>query len=73
VIDMDELKSFRQTHLVAISRGESISYLELAKQAGMEPLGAPWNEPGYFLVALGKGDVMAMIEARSHFDLPPME
>ncbi len=77
---MDELKSFRQTHLVAISRGESI-YLELAKEAGMEPLdalnsmrsilSAPCNEPEYFLAALGKGDVLAMIEARNHFNLPP--
>jgi hypothetical protein len=82
VIDMDELESFRETHLVAISRGESI-YIELAKEASIEPLDAlnsmrsmlsdPWNEPEYFLAALGKGDVLAMIETRSHFNLPPME
>ena len=82
VIDMDELKSFRETHLVAISRGESI-YIKLAKEAGIEPLDAlnsmrsmlsdPWNEPEYFLAALGKDDILAIIEARRHLHLPPLE
>jgi hypothetical protein len=82
VIDMDELKSFRETHLVAISRGESI-YIDLAKEAGIEPLdalnsmrsrlSAAWTEPEYFLAALGKDDISAIQEARSLFGLPPVE
>lgn len=78
---MDQLKSFRETHLDAISRGESI-YIEMAQKAGIEHLAAlnamssmlsaPWNEPECFLAALGKDDIPAIIEARSHFGLPPL-
>jgi AAA+ ATPase superfamily predicted ATPase len=59
------------------------SYIELAKEASIEPLDAlnsmrsmlsdPWNEPEYFLAALGKDDILAIIEARRHFHLPPLE
>jgi hypothetical protein len=79
---MDELRSFRETHFVAIRRGESI-YIDLAEEAGIKPLEAlesmpsllssPWTEPDYFLAALGKDDISAIIEARRHFGLPPVE
>jgi hypothetical protein len=79
---MDELESFVETHLVAIRRGESI-YIDLAKEAGIKPqdalnamcskLSAPWNEREYFLAALGKDDISALLEARGHFGLPPLE
>ena len=36
-------------------------------------LSAPWNEPEYFLATLGKDDVLAMVEARRRFHLPPLE
>ncbi|MFA6221921.1 MAG: hypothetical protein WC647_06370 [Desulfomonilaceae bacterium] len=79
---MDELESFVETHFVAISRGESI-YIDLAEKAGIMPLDAldsmpsllssSWTEPEYFLAALGKDDISAIQEARSHFGLPPVE
>ena len=79
---MGILKAFRETHLNEISRGESI-YIGMAKDAGIEPLkalnsltsklGSPWDEPEYFLADLGKDDILAIIEARKHFHLPPLE
>jgi hypothetical protein len=81
-IDMDEPKTFRQTHFDAISRGESI-YITLAEETGNNPvvaikalstiLSASWRNREQFLADLGNNDHLALMEARSHFGLPPLE
>jgi hypothetical protein len=79
---MDEPKTFRETNFDAISRGELI-YIALAEEAGINPvaaikalstiLSASWRSREQFLTDLGNNDHLALIEARSHFGLPPLE
>jgi len=82
VIDMDELKKFRDNHLGSISRGEN-TYIALAEQAGVDPVeslqslpsivSSQWHDPEHFLAYLGNDDTEAILEARGHFGLPPLE
>ena len=79
---MDGPKTFRQTNFDAISRGESI-YITLAEETGNNPvaaikalptiLSASWRNREQFLADLGNNDHLALMEARSHFGLPPLE
>ncbi|MDA8405238.1 MAG: hypothetical protein M0T73_00010 [Deltaproteobacteria bacterium] len=55
----------------------------MARKAGVDPVNAilvmcsmlpsQWNEPEEFLNDLGKNDPAAILEARSQFNLHPME
>jgi hypothetical protein len=55
----------------------------MAKEAGIDPVEAlnslisklcrPWDEPEDFFYDLGNDDILAIIEARRHFHLPPLE
>lgn len=68
--------------MTAIDRGREI-YTSLAERTGIPiddaflnlpgMLGSPFSDPDEFLAALGGDDVAAIIEARSHFDIPPFE
>jgi hypothetical protein len=79
---MDERKTNWVAHLDAISQGESI-YIALAEEAGIDPvaaikalptiLSASWRNREEFFAGLGNNDPLALIEARSHFGLPPVE
>jgi hypothetical protein len=79
---METLTSFKEANADAISNGKSI-YISLAEEVGILPmealkwlpslLSSPWVEPNHFLADLGKDDILALIEARSHFGLPPLE
>ena len=79
---MDKLKTFRKAHMNAIIKGETI-YADLAKGCGIDPVAAlnampsmlssSWVESEHFLSDLGNNDALAIIEARSHFELPLME
>lgn len=82
VIKMENLKAFREANINRISAGEGI-YIDMAVAAGVDPmtalktmrdmLSAPWFEPEHFLADLGRDDPHAIIEALSHFGLPPRE
>jgi hypothetical protein len=82
VIDMDERRTLRDDQLGYTSHGASI-YITLAGEAGINPveaikampsmLSAAWIDAEHFLAALGKNDIRALISARSHFGLPPVE
>ena len=82
VIKMENLKAFREANINRISAGEGI-YIDMAVAAGVDPmaalntmrdmLSAPWLEPEHFLADLGRDDPHAIIEALSHFGLPPWE
>ena len=66
----------------AISNGKEI-YTLMAKEARIDPVEAlnslisklcrPWDEPEDFFSDLGNDDILAIIAARSHFGLPPLE
>ena len=55
----------------------------MAKEAGIDPVEAlsslisklcrPWDEPEDFFCDLRNVDILATIEARRHFHLPPLE
>jgi hypothetical protein len=55
----------------------------MAKEARIDPVEAlnslisklcrPWDEPEDFFSDLGNDDILAIIAARSHFGLPPLE
>ncbi|MGO8879597.1 MAG: hypothetical protein ACLQMS_08805 [Desulfomonilaceae bacterium] len=55
----------------------------MAKEASIDPVEAlnslisklcrPWDEPDDFSYDLGNDDILARIEARRHFHLPPLE
>ncbi len=82
VIEMDNLKAFREANINRITAGEGI-YIDMAVAAGVDPitalnamsamLSAQWLEPEHFLADLGREDPHAIIEALSHFGLPPLE
>lgn len=65
-----------------INRGKHI-YLTLAETSGVPPsiameklascVSSPWKDINHFLSDLGSDDPLAVIEARSHFNLPPIE
>jgi hypothetical protein len=79
---MDEPKTFRETNFDAISRGELI-YIALAEENGINPvaatkalstiLSASWRNREQFLADLGNNDHLALMEARGHLGLPPLE
>jgi hypothetical protein len=79
---MDERKTYWEAHLDAISQGESI-YIALAGEAGIDPVAAmkalrtilsvSWRNREEFFADLGNNDPLTLIEARSHFGLPPVE
>jgi hypothetical protein len=66
----------------AISHGKTI-YCLLAEGTGIDPatalislpsrLTATWRDPAHFLAELGNDIALAIIEARSHFGLSPLE
>ena len=74
--------SIKKANPQAISKGKGI-YTLMAKEAGIDPVEAlnslisklcrPWDEPEDFFHDLGNDDVLARIEARRHFHLPPLE
>jgi hypothetical protein len=79
----DLVENYKSTGLgKEIDAGESY-YIELAKSEGINPITAlnnmvvmldwQWSDPGEFLADLGSGKVEAIVEARSHFGLPPLE
>jgi hypothetical protein len=82
VIDMDKLKEFRDDYLGSIAKGESV-YIALAEEAGVNPVAAlsdlpttvssNWHDQEHFLAYLGNDDAEAILEARGHFSLPPVE
>ncbi len=80
--NMKTLKAFQKAHREAILRGESI-YADMAGKYGIPApdalnaissmLSSTWIEVEHFLADLGKDDPLAIIEARSHFNLDEME
>ncbi|MGO9739684.1 MAG: hypothetical protein ACLPVO_19955 [Desulfomonilaceae bacterium] len=74
--------SLRKANTEAISKGKEI-YTLMAKEASIDPVEAlnslisklcrPWDEPDDFSYDLGNDDILARIEARRHFHLPPLE
>lgn len=79
---MDEPRTFRDDYLGSIAKGESV-YITLAEEAGVNPVGAladlpttvssHWHDQEHFLAYLGNEDAEAILEARGHFGLPPVE
>lgn len=84
VYELKELvENYKSTGLgKEIDAGESY-YIELAKSEDINPITAlnnmvimldwMWSDPGEFLADLGSGKEDAIVEARSHFGLPPLE
>jgi hypothetical protein len=74
--------SIKKANPQAISKGKEI-YTLMAKEASIDPAEAlnslisklcrPWDEPDDFFYDLGNDDILAIIEARRHFHLPPLE
>ncbi len=79
---MDTLKAIIEANPETISKGKEI-YTLMAKEAGIDPVEAlnsltsklcrPWDEPDKFFYDLGNDDILAIIEARKHSHLPPLE
>ena len=74
--------SLKKANPETISKGKEI-YTLMAKEAGVDPAQAlnlltsklcrPWDEPDDFFSDLGNDDILAIIEARKYFHLPPLE
>ena len=75
-------ESLKKANFEAIENGEII-YITLAEETGNNPVAAvkalstilspSWRNRKQFLADLGNNNHLALMEARSHFGLPPLE
>ena len=75
-------ESLKKANSETIKHGETI-YCLLAQGSGVDAgealetlpslLTPPWTDIDHSLADLGNDDILAIIEARKHFHLPPLE